>query len=92
MESEDDYMYPGFGIFPEKFVFCEDVSKFQNGDNNLDMLVKDCELSSPQSNSSPQVIEVDGQKTEVIVRRFGCAGVKFAQLQIVITLFPHHKG
>ena len=76
MESEDDYMYPGFGIFPEKFVFCEDVSKFQNGDNNLDMLVKDCELSSPQSNSSPQVIEVDGQKTEVIVRRFGCAGVK----------------
>lgn len=92
MESEDDYMYPGFGIFPEKFVFCEDVSKFQNGDNNLDMLVKDCELSSPRSNSSPQVIEVDGQKTEVIVRRFGCAGVKFAQLQIVITLFPHHKG
>lgn len=22
MESEDDYLYPGFGIFPEKFVFC----------------------------------------------------------------------
>ena len=49
VESEDDYMYPGFGISPEKFVFCEDVNKFQSGDNNLDMLVKDCELSSSQS-------------------------------------------
>ena len=35
-------MYPDFGISPEKIVFYEDVNKFQNGDNNLDMLVNDC--------------------------------------------------
>lgn len=40
------------------------------------MLVKDCELLSSQSHSSPQVIDVNGQKTVVIVRRFGCAVVK----------------
>ena len=40
------------------------------------MLNKDCELSSSQSHFSPQVIDVDGQETEVVVRRFVCAGVK----------------
>ena len=26
MSSEDDYVYPGYGNSPEKFVFYEDVS------------------------------------------------------------------
>ena len=81
MTSEDDYMYPGFGMSPEKFVYCEDVKKFLDGSGNMDMLNKDCELSSSQSHFSPQVIDVDGQKTEVVVRRFVCAGVKVCGAQ-----------
>lgn len=76
MTSEDDYIYPGYGNSPDKFVFCEDVSKFLNSSDNTDIFTKDCELSSAQSHTSPQIMEIDGLKTEVMVRRFACAGVK----------------
>lgn len=76
MSSEDDYVYPGYGHSPEKFVFCEDVSKFHNKSETVDIFIKDCELSSSQSHTSPQIIEIDGLKTELVVRRSVCAGVK----------------
>lgn len=37
MSSEDDYVYPGYGKSPEKFVFCEDVSKFYNKSDTIDI-------------------------------------------------------
>lgn len=63
-------------LTPEKFVFCEDVSKFYNKSDTIDIFTKDCELSSSQSHTSPQIIEIDGLKTEVVVRRSVCVGVK----------------
>jgi len=87
MSSEDDYVYPGYGHSPEKFVFCEDVSKFHNKSDTIDIFIKDCELSSSQSHTSPQIIEIDGLKTELVVRRSVCAELKFAEHLIAITLF-----
>lgn len=60
MSSEDDYMYPGYGNSPEKFVFWEDVSKFHNKSDTIDIFTKDCELSSSQSHTSLQIIKIDG--------------------------------
>ena len=37
MCSEDDYVYPGYGKSPEKFVVCEDVSKFYNKSDTIDI-------------------------------------------------------
>lgn len=76
MSSEDDYVYHGYGNSPEKFLFCEGVSKFRNKSDTIDIFTNDCELSSSKSHTSPQIIEIDGLKTEVIVRRSVWAGVK----------------
>ena len=42
----------------------------------LNIFTKDCELSSSQSHTSPQIVEIEGLKTEVVVRRSVGAGVK----------------
>lgn len=69
-------MYPGFGKAPQKLTFCENVDDFLGRPEIHDVFTKDCELSSAQTHSTPQIIDINGIKTEVVVRRSICAGVK----------------
>ena len=81
MESPDDYMYPGFGKAPNKLTYCENVAIFLGRSDSQDIFIKDCELSSTQTHSTPQKIVIDGVQTDVIVKRSVCVGVKVCGAQ-----------
>ncbi len=72
-------MNPAFGKIPNMLTYCEDITVFLGRSDCKDVFVKYFKLSSAQTHKTPQIIEMDGVKTEVIVKRSVCARVKLIQ-------------
>ncbi|EDO33100.1 predicted protein [Nematostella vectensis] len=74
--TPQDYMFPGFGDYPEKFRYCADVTALKQCVDSASFIHQDCELSTAHAHIAPQKIKIDDELVEVELRRTRCQGVK----------------